>query len=275
MAHVTDSELVDAPLGKATTYSDHYDPSLLFALSRQAKRKAIGLSELLPFVGWDIWNAFEFSWLNAKGKPEIALVNIMVPCHSPNIIESKSLKLYLNSFHNTRLSSRHIVLERLTKDLSASVGIAVQVHLLNQVEQGTCKGICLDTQDISCDTYHARPEFLRVEKGGEIEENLYSELLKSNCPVTGQPDWGTVQIYYQGSPIAHDGLLRYLVSLRCQQEFHEQCVEGIFVDIMRQCQPTFLSVYARYTRRGGIDINPYRSNVENVELPDNGRLWRQ
>ena len=254
-----------SPLGKAVAYAEHYDPSLLFPIPRQGKRAEIGLAEAaLPFVGEDIWNAYELSWLDLRGKPVVALAHFIVPAVSPNLIESKSLKLYLNSFNQTRLAGVDELVATLTRDLSAAAGAAVLVHVAPlstrpQRPMGYPKGILLDGLEIDVDRYTPAPALLTADSAhAPVTETLYSHLLKSNCLVTGQPDWAMLVVRYTGAPIDREGLLRYIISFRQHNEFHEQCVERVFVDILRQCQPSALSVFARYTRRGGLDINPYR-----------------
>ena len=254
-----------SPLGKAVAYAEHYDPSLLFPIPRQGKRAEIGLAEAaLPFVGEDIWNAYELSWLDLRGKPVVALAHFIVPAVSPNLIESKSLKLYLNSFNQTRLAGVDEFVATLTRDLSAPAGAPVGVHVAPlstrpQRPMGYPKGILLDGLEIDVDRYTPAPALLTADSAhAPVTETLYSHLLKSNCLVTGQPDWAMLVVRYTGAPIDREGLLRYIISFRQHNEFHEQCVERVFVDILRQCQPGALSVFARYTRRGGLDINPYR-----------------
>ncbi|MDA3903341.1 MAG: NADPH-dependent 7-cyano-7-deazaguanine reductase QueF [Desulfuromusa sp.] len=268
------------PLGKATNYNADYDPKLLCPFSRQIKRDVIGVTENLPFSGYDIWNAFELSWLNLKGKPVIAMGEFHIPCESPNLIESKSFKLYLNSFNQTRFSDFDQVEERMTEDLSRTAGARVRVRLLDSDQFITEQlqrfpGHCIDDLDIAVDDYSLDPSLLEnsIDPQQMVEEELYSHLLKSNCLVTNQPDWGSVLVRYQGSKIDPEALLRYLISFRQHNEFHEQCVERIFVDLMRYCQPEKLTVYARYTRRGGLDINPFRTNFE-IRI-ENSRLARQ
>ena len=271
------------PLGQQSNYPNQYDPSLLFPIPRSDNRLKLGLKEgqALPFVGVDIWNAFELSWLNQKGKPQIALAEFQVPADSLNMIESKSLKLYLNSLNSTRFESEDEVRNRLTMDLSAIAGSKISARI-NPIELVAKKGIqemsgvLMDRLDIEIDpSLPADPNLLQVnESFGLIEQCLVSHLLKSNCPVTGQPDWASVQIRYQGRPILEEGLLRYLIGFRQLGEFHEHCVETIFCDIKRQCKPEKLSVYARYTRRGGLDINPFRTD-HNSAWPENTRHSRQ
>ena len=271
------------PLGKASEYPDQYDPSLLFPIPRSENRLKLDIkpNQALPFVGVDIWNAFELSWLNKKGKPQIALAEFQIPADSPNMIESKSFKLYLNSMNSARFEDEAEVRERLITDLSAVAGSKITTRI-NQNEVVAKKGIqemsgvLMDRLDIEIDpSLSADPALLEVnESFGPIEQCLVSHLLKSNCPVTGQPDWASIQIRYQGRPILEEGLLRYLIGFRQLGEFHEHCVETIFADIKRQCKPEKLSVYARYTRRGGLDINPFRTD-HNAPWPENIRHARQ
>ena len=266
-------------LGKVATYKAEYDPSLLFPIPRQGKRDELELHGTLPFFGLDIWNAYELSWLNQRGKPQVAIARVSAPADSPNIIESKSFKLYLNSFNQTRLDSPEALLALLKQDLSNGFGAPVQVELTLQEDFGKLKmgefdGVLLDRLDLEITQYTPSPLLLKAALDeAPVEEKLVSHLLKSNCLVTGQPDWGSVQIEYAGPQIDQESLLRYLIGFREHNEFHEQCVERIFNDLLRFCQPEKLSVYARYTRRGGLDINPWRSNSDFV--PSTTRLVRQ
>jgi 7-cyano-7-deazaguanine reductase len=268
-----------SPLGKSTVYADRYDPSLLFPIPREIKRAEIGVSEPLPFHGVDIWNAYELSWLDLHGKPVVALAEFRVPAASPNIIESKSFKLYLNGFAQERIADAATVAATLARDLSAAAGAVVDVQLRDANAAAYAitdlDGYPLDGQDLAIDHYGPpQADFLHADADANpVAETVVSHLLRSNCPVTGQPDWGSVQIAYRGAPIDHAGLLRYLVSFRDHNEFHEQCVERIFVDVMHRCAPQELSVYARYTRRGGLDINPFRSSTP--ATPGNPRMVRQ
>lgn len=276
-----ENSVAASPLGKAATYVSEYAPSLLFPIARAEKRAELGITGTLPFFGMDIWNAYEVSWLNARGKPQVAIATFSVPADSPNIIESKSFKLYLNSFNQTRLDSPETLVEHLRTDLSQGFGATVHVTLtlpeaFNQLQMGELSGLLLDRLDIDVDEFQPNPSLLQARLDEAIvEETLVSHLLKSNCLVTGQPDWGSVQIRYVGPQIDQEGLLRYLIGFRQHNEFHEQCVERIFMDILRQCRPQKLSVYARYTRRGGLDINPWRSNFTTGHPPGNARLARQ
>ncbi len=273
-------------LGKASAYIDQYDASLLFPIPRAGKRAEIGIATGAPFFGADLWTAFELSWLNTRGKPQVALVHFVVPCESVNIIESKSFKLYLNSFNNTRFADVADVLARLRADVNEAVwrggvvqsSVGVKVITAEQFDMEPVHeldGLSLDRLDVECTHYQPAPELLTVtDAENPVSEVLESNLLKSNCLVTGQPDWGSVQIRYTGAAIVQEGLLQYLVSFRNHNEFHEQCVERIFMDIWTRCKPLKLAVYARYTRRGGLDINPFRTSHPQA-LPGNIRTARQ
>ena len=275
-----------SPLGRPAAYADQYDPTLLFALPRAPKRAEIGLSGTPPFFGADLWSAYELSWLTPRGKPQVALAHLTVPCESTHMVESKSLKLYLTSFNNTRFADAQAVQERLREDLSravwhggevrARVGVRLLLpELFDREPVHELDGLSLDRLDIECSHYTPAPELLSASLGEPpVSETLTSNLLKSNCLVTGQPDWASVQIAYSGPQIDQGGLLRYLVSYRNHPEFHEQCVERIFMDLWMRCQPLKLTVYARYTRRGGLDINPYRTSHPQA-LPANVRTARQ
>ncbi|MGZ8289466.1 MAG: NADPH-dependent 7-cyano-7-deazaguanine reductase QueF [Telluria sp.] len=255
-----------SPLGKSSAYQSQYAPELLFPIPRQQKRDELNITGALPFFGVDIWNAYELSWLNMRGKPQVAIATFTVPADSPSIIESKSFKLYLNSFNQTRLANPDALVELMREDVSGAAGAPVHVQLTMQenfgaLKMGELEGLLIDRLDVEIDSYSPSPALLTTIKGAPpVDETLVSHLLKSNCLVTGQPDWGSVQIHYIGNQIDQEGLLKYLIGFREHNEFHEQCVERIYVDIMRQCAPQKLSVYARYTRRGGLDINPWRSN---------------
>ncbi|PRD14261.1 NADPH-dependent 7-cyano-7-deazaguanine reductase QueF [Pantoea coffeiphila] len=267
-------------LGKPTEYHDSYQPALLQAVPRSLNREPLGLyPDNLPFSGADIWTLYELSWLNSKGLPQVAVGEVSLSADSVNLIESKSFKLYLNSFNQTQFSDWGEVRRTLERDLSACAEGEVSVALfrLQEIEGqpiGHFDGHCIDEQDIVIDSYEFNADYLRDATDGEVvEEQLVSHLLKSNCLITNQPDWGSVQISYRGPRIQREALLRYLVSFRHHNEFHEQCVERIFSDIQRFCQPEALSVYARYTRRGGLDINPWRTNAD--FKPGRSRLVRQ
>jgi 7-cyano-7-deazaguanine reductase len=270
-----------SPLGKTSAYRTDYAPELLFPIPRQGKRDELGLTGTLPFFGVDIWNAYEISWLNQRGKPQVAIARITVPADSPNIIESKSFKLYLNSFNQTKLDSVVALKTLLQQDLSAGFGATVHISLTQPEEfgmlsMGELDGLLLDRLDVEINSYSPAPQLLQANLDeAPVEEKLVSHLLKSNCLVTGQPDWASVQIHYAGPQIDQESLLKYLIGFREHNEFHEQCVERIFTDILRQCQPQQLAVYARYTRRGGLDINPWRSNFSSATRPPNLRGARQ
>ena len=274
-------------LGRSSAYVDHYDASLLFPIARSIQRTAMGIDErALPFFGADLWTAFELSWLNPRGKPQVAIAHFTVPCETPNIIESKSFKLYLNSFNSSVFADIDAVRERLKFDIAEAAwrgsersgGIGVKLLTPEQFDREQVHeldGLDLDRLDIECTHYQPAPELLRSDATlPEISETLVSRLLKSNCLVTGQPDWGSVQIRYSGPPIDQAGLLAYIVSFRNHNEFHEPCAERMFRDILARCKPHKLSVYARYTRRGGLDINPFRTSSPQA-LPVNVRTARQ
>ncbi len=277
-------------LGKSSAYIDQHDASLLFPIPRAAKRSEIGIAGAAPFFGADMWTAFELSWLNLRGKPQVALAHFTIPCESLNIIESKSFKLYLNSFNNTKFADFDAVKARLRADISeaiwrtpgepmtapASIGVTLLgPEMFDREPVHELDGLNLDRLDIECTQYTPAPELLTATPDeAPVSEVLVSSLLKSNCLVTGQPDWGSVQISYTGDQIEQGGLLQYLVSFRNHNEFHEQCVERIFMDIWTRCKPMKLAVYARYTRRGGLDINPFRTSHPQA-LPRNIRTARQ
>lgn len=265
--------LSNAPLGQHVAYPSQYDPGLLFPIPRAANRASLQLGATLPFTGVDIWTAYELSWLDARGKPRVAMATFSFPADSPNIVESKSFKLYLNSFNQTRLPNAQALRDRLERDLAAAAGAPVGLEFISpqrfgELNMAELDGIYIDKLDIEIDTYEPAPQLLQCTPGDEVEETLATRLLKSNCPVTGQPDWASLQVRYRGRPIDRAALLKYVVSFRQHAEFHEHCVERIFGDIMRACQPRQLTVYARYTRRGGLDINPWRSNFESAPPAD-------
>ena len=265
------------PLGKKVTHSRRYDPGHLFPIPRSKARESLGIGRNLPFFGVDIWNAYEVSWLDPKGKPRVAMGQIRFPADSENIIESKSLKLYLNSFNQTRFDSAEIVASVMESDLCRAAKGRISVSLtplsgLSRPEFAEPEGICIDDLDIEIDRYRVDSGFLTSGKH-RVEEGLYSNLLRTRCPVTGQPDWATIVIHYSGPGIDHAGLLRYIVSFREHADFHENCIERIFFDIWTHCKPENLTVYAGFTRRGGIEINPYRSS--RPAAPENRRYVRQ
>jgi len=267
-------------LGRATAYQAEYDASLLQGVPRKLNRDAIELSGELPFHGTDIWTGYELSWLNAKGKPIVAILEVQLDINSVNLIESKSFKLYLNSFNQTKFDSVEAVQETLSRDLSTCAQGELSVKVIepkffNLERIIDLPGSCIDELDIEVNEYAFNPDHLldSTDADKNVAETLNSNLLKSNCLITSQPDWGSVMIRYLGPKIDREKLLRYLISFRQHNEFHEQCVERIFVDLKKYCQCTKLTVYARYTRRGGLDINPYRSDFENP--PESNRLARQ
>ncbi len=259
----------DLSLGKQVDYEFEYNPGLLQGVPRSLSRDTLDLANSsLPFDGIDTWTGYELSWLNLKGKPNVAILECHVPITSENLIESKSFKLYLNSFNQTKFASAEGVRQVLQADLSACAGEPVEVKLIlpdqfTSLQFKEFEGTLLDNLDVEIEQYSPNTQFLAVAKSGaEVKETLISHLLKSNCLITSQPDWASIQIRYEGKAIEHEGLLKYLISFRQHNEFHEQCVERIYNDIMQHCQPDKLTVCARYTRRGGLDINPFRSNYE-------------
>lgn len=270
--------LKESSLGQSTIYIETYSPDLLFPIPRTLARDKTGIYADLPFNGIDLWNGYEISWLNLNGKPEIAMAEFSFSCTSPNVIESKSFKLYLNSFNQSSFESINHVQNVIQKDLSKAAGSTITVDLfpLSHLKKRTLKeftGICLDTLDIKTDVYEVNKKFLTLTSGNLVEEVLYTNLLKSNCLATGQPDWGSVLIHYVGPKIDQEGLLKYFISFRRHAGFAEHCVEQIFCDILTECNPKQLTVYGRYTRRGGLDINPFRTNFE--KSPINIRQFRQ
>ncbi len=269
-----------SPLGKSSDYVATYSPHLLFPIPRAPKWAELGLTaETLPYQGVDLWNCYELSWLLPSGKPVVAIGEFEIPADSPSIIESKSFKLYLNSLNQSVFESREALAVVMSSDLSAAAGKPVKVRLrtLDEVAAegvATLPGRCVDDLDVTIEHYdHPQPGLLACDAGHMVEESLHSHLLKSNCPVTGQPDWGSVVVEYRGAALQAESLLAYLVSFRQHADFHEQCVERIFLDLQRLLQPEKLTVYARYVRRGGLDINPYRST--GAMVVDNRRLVRQ
>lgn len=265
------------PLGREVAYPSRHDAGLLFPITRAAGRAALGIDgDALPFIGTDRWHAYELGWLDTRGKPVVATATLTVPADSPNLVESKSLKLYLNSLNGERFDSPEAARLRIADDLSHAAGAPVAVALgLPAMDTNAVDAQSLDALDIGCDEYAApNPALLRADTGDIADEILHSALLKSNCPVTGQPDWASVRIAYRGPRIERAGLLRYLVSYREHAEFHEQCVERIFIDLHTQCGPQRLCVEARYTRRGGLDINPWRATPSHP-APIPGRDPRQ
>lgn len=272
-----DHLLGDSFLGRETTYADYYDPDLLFPLPRANNRRSLGY-EQWPYHGADRWYAYELSWLQPGGLPAVAVATLDVPAHSPNLVESKSLKLYLNSFNMTEFESREAVADRIVADLTRAAGAPVTVQLYQvdevQTQPPPEDAVLLDDRQLLIAQYEVSSDLLQLDVGREhASETLYSHLLRSNCPVTGQPDWGTLFVRYAGSALDQDSLLRYLVSFRQHTEFHEHCVERVFTDILKLGEFERLDVWANYVRRGGLDINPYRSLT--AEQPDLTRLGRQ
>jgi 7-cyano-7-deazaguanine reductase len=279
MRYMNDKD--SSPLGKPVTYAGARDAALLYSIARAGDRARIGIEgATLPFLGVDIWNSYEFSWLDARGKPRVALVEFRVPADSPNLIESKSFKLYLNSYMQTRVPDTDTLREWLSEDLGRAAGDTVSVQLgtptsKESLQLQQLEGELIDDLPIAIEHYGPpEPALLYGNPDAVVEETLVTHLFKSNCPVTGQPDWASLQVHYHGPRLDRAGLLRYLVSFREHADFHEHCVERIFTDIAQRCAPDKLSVYARYTRRGGLDINPFRTTPGWL-LPDNSRTARQ
>ena len=271
-------ELEGAPLGHATTYPDAYDAALLFPVPRAPQRAELGLTGAMPFSGADIWTAYEMSWLDVRGKPQVAIATFVVPADSHAIVESKSVKLYLGAFAQSRFDGTAEVRATLERDLAAATGGPVQVALdapamFLAARCADLEGERLDDLPVAVQRYQPTPELLAAD-GPEVEETLKTDLFRSLSPITFQPDFASLQIAYRGPAIDRAALLRYLVSFRCHPGFHEHCVERIFVDIAAQCRCEALSVYARFTRRGGVDINPFRTNA-GLAVPPNMRTARQ
>ncbi len=263
----------DSPLGKTTDFPERLAPDVLFPIDRGEQREPLGIGRALPFHGADLWTAWELTWLTPSGKPSLAALRLVVPAESPSIIESKSLKLYLNSFAMETFSHDDAVVERIRSDLSARAGANVAVTLHRDAPITALPGRSLDALAAECRHYAVDPTALSADPNRQVGETWHSTLLRSLCPVTSQPDFGSVVIRYRGPRIDPGGLLRYIVSFRQHQDFHEACVERMFTDVAARCSPQKLTVYARYQRRGGLDINPFRSNFEAV--PGNDRLWNQ
>ena len=275
----------DSPLGKVSSYIDTYTPSLLYPIARDEGRELIGVQGELPFKGYDVWNAYELSWLNSKGKPINACGEFILSCETPKIVESKSLKLYLNSFNMSRFDSIEQARQTMIKDLSEVIENEMIVNLfpVEQIERKpsiyntlfapNAESICLDNLDVSCEHFKPTPNLLQCETTVQ-KQVFYSHSMRSKCLVTAQPDWASVFIEYHGPKLVPESLLRYIVSYRDHEEFHEQCAERMFMDITRLANPSELSVFIRYTRRGGIDINPFRTNKD-VKEYKNLRTVRQ
>ena len=262
-------------LGKQVDYPERYDPSVLVPIARADNRKGLGITgDKLPFVGADVWNAYELSWLDRRGKPQVGRGRFIFPCESPFLVESKSLKLYLNSLNQHKFDSIEAVRGVVQRDLSAAAGVDVEVLLQNfggmQEMLDAPTGVSLDALDVDCEHYDTDPSLLQLENSSAafeqlVDEVLYTDLFRSRCPITGQPDWGTVTVCYKGPQISHASLLQYLVSYRLHNDFHENCVERIFCDIKQQCRPQSLSVEANFLRRGGLDICPVRASSEMMD----------
>ncbi len=279
MTQQNDNTETGSLLGQSVKYSNHYDPSLLYPIERKQKRLELGIESSIPFDGADVWNAYELSWLNRSGLPQVAIGSFSFAASTRCIVESKSLKLYLNSLNQKRFESMNDFAACIQKDISEAIGDKMQVNLsplddYPDFEIRKVNGKLIDNLDVNIADYQYDASLLQVTNADtSVSETLYSNLMKSNCLITNQPDWATVIIEYTGSPLCKSSLLRYLVSFRTHNEFHEQCVERVYMDIMQACKPEKLTVYARYTRRGGLDINPWRSNCK--KTINNCRLVRQ
>jgi 7-cyano-7-deazaguanine reductase len=266
------------PLGKETGYPDRYTREVLCRVPRVENRRKLGIDEALPFRGKDVWNAYELTWLERTGKPVVAVAAIEVDADSKHMVESKSLKLYLNSLAMERFASIDEVAALVSRDLSEVTQSNVTVGLMSPAAVDAegirgFPGTCVDAIEVSCASWEVDSSLLGCAAGDIVREVLHSHLLRSRCPVTGQPDFGSVLVRYRGEPIDRAGLLRYLVSYRNHCDFHESCIERIFVDLKKRCAPQELTVYGRFNRRGGLDINPFRTDSD--DTPDNPRLWRQ
>ena len=269
---------MNLPLGRETDYPHKYAPEVLCPISRADSRASLGIGDELPFAGVDIWNAWDLTWLSPSGLPRVATAEIHVPADSPSIVESKSLKLYLGSFAMSPFESATAVAEAIARDLAACVGAAVSVSVLpvagTQARRvARLAGACLDELAVACSDWEVNADLLHADPSDLAQEDVHTHLLRSLCPVTSQPDIGSLQISYSGPRIDHAGLLKYVVSFREHNDFHEACIERMFIDLLNRCGCEALTVQARYQRRGGIDINPVRTN--GGEKPLNLRLWRQ
>jgi len=259
-------------MGKTSGYPDSFDPELLVALPRSTNREIIGVGDPLPFTGEDVWHAYELSWLNKQGLPTAVIGRFSFSCNSPCLVESKSFKLFLNSLNQEKFNDKKDVISLLTEHLSKCSGDKVGIELIeldaSADQTKTPEGLCIDGLNVEIKDYHPNSSLLSCDENNVIEEHLYSDLFKSNCPVTNQPDWASMSIYYKGSAISHESLLAYLVSYRLHSDYHENCVEKIFVDLQKKCKPQVLTVQANFLRRGGLDINPVRStHGEYIKTP--------
>ena len=281
-------DLHTGPLGEAAKYSEGYSTERLFPMPRVEGRSTVGLEQAPAWVGADVWTGYEFSWLNTRGKPQVAVLRITVDAASTHIVESKSMKLYLNGYAQTRFDHADEVRGRLTADLSVAFGAQVQVALLalddSQLEVALPAGQSLDDVDIEISDYQRNPSLLALSSGNvatdskPVSEALITHLFRSLCPVTAQPDWASLTVAYTGAAIDRAGLLKYLVSYRQHQAFHETTIERIYTDIWQRCQPQRLQVRGYFLRRGGLDISPMRSSEAGAGSADAAatpRLARQ
>lgn len=275
--------MTDNPLGRRTEYPSQYAPELLFPVSRADNRRLLSCTEPLSFLGHDVWHAYEMSWLDGQGMPQVGIARLTVPQGSPCLIESKSLKLYCNSLNQSRFDDRAALEQCLARDLSAAAGAETGVELMTvdaipAADTALAGSTLLETDPVVPQGWQPVPELLVTGSDRLVRETLHSHLFRSRCPVTGQPDWGTVIIRYEGAAIDHEGLLQYVLSYREHQGYHEDCVERIFCDLWMRCEPAWLVVGIQFLRRGGLDINPWRwsAGVPEAALPVGGmRLARQ
>jgi 7-cyano-7-deazaguanine reductase len=268
------------PLGKEIGYPNTLDSSVLFGIARELARKELNANKELIFRGSDLWRCYEFSWLNDKGKPENKILELTIPCLSENIVESKSLKLFLGSFANEKFATQELVADKIKEALVPILkcediqldfinldSFIPETHILKNDES-------LDGLDLEIDCYQVNPSLLKVGDN-QVAKKVYTDLFRALCPVTGQPDWATIVIEYKGAEIKAEGLLKYLISFRNHQGFHEEACERIFVDLIQHCTPKELTVSCYFTRRGGIDISPMRTTLENKENHPKFRAIRQ
>lgn len=254
------------PLGQKSAYPKNYDPKQLFAVERSLQRKSMGLDCSAMSHGLDQWVAYELSWLDSFGKPKKAIAQFLVPSSSLFLAESKSVKLYLNSLNFEKFAHENEVKKLIEKDLFAICQAEIKVELnppqLESTQNTLADYFCLDDLPVQISSYQREPRFLaKVKKEEQTHEKLCSHLFKSHCLVTGQPDWGSIFIEYSGAKINHEGLLRYLVSYNQHVGFSENCIEQIFCDLWALGLDK-LMVFGRFTRRGGIEINPYRASFK-------------
>lgn len=254
----------DSPLGKAARYPEAYDATLLYPVERAPQREALGVVGEVPFHGADRWTAWELAWLDGSGRPCAGIARFSVPCTSRSVVESKSVKLWLVSLNNARFDGVDALRATLSRDLSGATGAGVDVDVAlpdrwSSLARAEPDGASID--DVVPGAFPGVPDPSLLRSGGApVDETLVTRAFRSLCPVTGQPDYATISIDYRGPAIDRAGLLAYLIGYRHHPGFHEHCVESIYMDVLRACGPQRLTVEARFTRRGGVDINPFRSS---------------